>query len=183
METIIIVAAIIIILLIVIILVWWIAAQNKFRTTQVKIDEASSGIDIALTKRYDTLTKMLDITKSYAQHESELIGSTVQMRSMSSMQERKNFNDSINEAIGRINAVAEQYPILLSSQAYKQLQVAAYDVEEHLQAARRAYNANVSIYNQMLVMFPKSIVANSMGLTPKEFFEAESAKRNDVKMQ
>lgn len=202
----------IVVLVLLIVLIWWISTSNKFRTTQVKIDEAMSGIDIALTKRYDTLTKMLGITRDYAQHESDVIMNTIQMRTadtmqrsaytdknetadtgekenlwntpktFSTMQERANFNRSMNDAMGRINAVAEQYPLLLSSEVYKQLQIASYDVEEHLQAARRAYNANVSMFNQMLVTFPKSIVAGSMKLRSREFFEAESVKRNDVKI-
>lgn len=170
-------------LVLIIIIGWWISTSNNFRRTEVKINEAESGIDVALTKRYDTLTKMLDITRAYAKHETDVIQGTIEKRQMNSMQDRSQFNSSINEAMGRINAVAEQYPILLSSQVYKQLQMAAYDVEEHLQAARRAYNANVSQYNQMIVTFPKSIVAGAMSLQKKEFFEAESAKRNDVKIE
>lgn len=169
-------------LVLIIIIGWWISTSNNFRRTEVKINEAESGIDVALTKRYDTLTKMLDITRAYAKHETDVIQGTIEKRQMNSMQDRSQFNNSINEAMGRINAVAEQYPVLLSSQVYKQLQMATYDVEEHLQAARRAYNANVSQYNQMIVTFPKSIVAGAMSLQKKEFFEAESAKRNDVKM-
>lgn len=172
----------IVVLLLVIIIGWWISTSNAFRRTVVKIDEAESGIDVALTKRYDTLTKMLDTTRAYAKHESDVIQGTIEKRQINSMQDRSQFNNSINEAMGRVNALAEQYPVLLSSQVFKQLQVAAYDVEEHLQAARRAYNANVSQYNQMLVTFPKSIVANSMGIQSRDFFEAESAKRNDIKM-
>ena len=56
------------------------------------------------------------------------------------------------------------------------------DVEEHLQAARRLYNANVNTYNTKLVVFPSSIVANNMHAVKKPFFEAEEAKRQDVKM-
>ena len=43
------------------------------------------------------------------------------------------------------------------------------------------YNANVSHFNQMLVTFPKSIIANSKNLTKKEFFEADEKKKEDVK--
>lgn len=172
----------IIALLLIILIGWWISTSNGFRRTEVKINEAESGIDVALTKRYDTLTKMLDITRAYAKHEADVIQGTIERRQMNSIQDRSQFNNSINEAMGRINALAEQYPVLLSSQVFKQLQIAAYDVEEHLQAARRAYNANVSQYNQMIVTFPKSIVAGAMSLQRKDFFEAEETKRSDVKM-
>ena len=70
-----------------------------------------------------------------------------------------------------------------SSDNYKSLQEAISDVEEHLQAARRMYNANVSILNQAIVTFPSSIVAELKGIAKKEFFEAEDKKRDDVKIE
>ena len=57
------------------------------------------------------------------------------------------------------------------------------NVEEQLQAARRLYNANVSAYNQAIIVFPGSLVANSMHLTKREFFEAEETKKADVKIE
>ena len=58
--------AIVIAVVILIILIWFVATSNALNKAVVKIDEANSGIDVALTKRYDVLTKMLDITKGYA---------------------------------------------------------------------------------------------------------------------
>jgi LemA protein len=60
-------------------------------------------------------------------------------------------------------------------------QLAIVDAEEHLQAARRVYNANVTAYNTAIAMFPASLLAG--GRTPKAFFEAEAHKRADVKME
>jgi len=75
---------------------------------------------------------------------------------------------------------AESYPELKSGEVFRQLQAGIADAEEHLQAARRVYNANVAAYNTSIVMFPASLLAG--GRTAKEFFEAESHKREDVKM-
>ena len=86
------------------------------------------------------------------------------------------------ENIEKINALAENYPDLKASENYKTLQKAIADVEEHLQASRRLYNANVSSYNQKIVTFPSSVIASSKGLTKKEFFLAEEKKREDVKI-
>jgi LemA protein len=89
----------------------------------------------------------------------------------------------MSDAFTRINALAEAYPQLTSAPVFGNLQREIVDVEEHLQAARRLYNSNVSSYNMMIVTFPTSIVANGRGMTKREFFEAEAAKRSDVKMQ
>ena len=53
------------------VVIWFIVTKNKLNQTLVKIDEASSGIDVALTKRYDVLTKMMDSVKGYMKHEKE----------------------------------------------------------------------------------------------------------------
>jgi LemA protein len=66
---------------------------------------------------------------------------------------------------------------------FGKLQAAIADSEEHLQAARRLYNSNVSTLNSSIVTFPTSIVANAIHIQKKSFFEAEEAKRQDVKME
>lgn len=81
---------------------------------------------------------------------------------------------------GRLLAVAEGYPELRSSEAFVELQRGIRDAEEHLQAARRLYNANVTAYNTAIAMFPAKLLAGSR--QPKEFFAADKTKREDVKM-
>lgn len=171
-----------IIVLIAIFFVWYISVSNKLNRAVVKIDEALSGIDVALTKRYDVLTKMIDVVKSYAKHEKETLFDIVNLRSDMSIKEKRDANLVMDENIKKINVVAENYPELKSNENYKTLQLAISDVEEHLQAARRLYNANVSLYNQLLVSFPSSSIAKNKGLVKKDFFEADEIKKNDVKI-
>lgn len=175
--------AIIIGAIVLLILIWYISVLNGLRRAAVKIKEAESGIDVALTKRFDVLTKMLDVTKAYAEHERTTIMETIHLRKGMSMSERNDVNQRMNEAMGSINAVAEQYPQLRSNENFKQLQISITDVEEHLQAARRLYNGNVSSYNQSIVSFPQSIVAGMASMSQKEFFEADAGKRSDVEMK
>ena len=173
---------IIVVIAIVIILAYVISISNGLNRAIVKIDEASSGIDVALTKRYDVLTKMIDVVKGYTKYEQETIFKTIELRKNMTMKEKNEANMLMEENMQRINALAENYPDLKASENYKTLQKAIADVEEHLQASRRLYNANVSSYNQKIVTFPTSIIANNKGLTKKEFFSAEEKKREDVKI-
>lgn len=161
---------------------WIIAVSNKLNRAIVKIEEADSGIDVALTKRYDILTKMMDVVKAYAKHEKETLFEVINLRAGMTMEEKMAANNKMSSNLERINVLAESYPELKSSENYRTLQQSIVEVEEHLQAARRMYNSNVSIFNQMLVTFPTSIIANSKGLTKKAFFEAEEAKKQDVKI-
>ena len=176
-------ALIIIAVVVVIIVIWFIVTSNSLNRAIVKIEEADSGIDVALTKRYDVLTKMLDTVKGYAKHEKEVIIETINLRKGMTMEEKNAANVKMDEALSKLNVVAENYPDLKASENFAVLQQSIADVEEHLQAARRLYNANVSTFNQMIVTFPISIVSGMKKLTKKEFFEAEENKKADVKME
>lgn len=77
-----------------------------------------------------------------------------------------------------INGLAEQYPILNSWVSMDHFQRSIYDSEEHLQAARRLYNANVSMYNQTLASIPWSIVASICRMEEVAFYEVEERKRD-----
>lgn len=161
---------------------WYISTSNKLNRSVVKIDEALSGIDVALTKRYDVLTKMIDVVKTYTKHEKETLFEVIKLRKDMSIKEINEANHAMDENLKKINVVAENYPELKSSDNYKTLQQSIIDVEEHLQAARRLYNSNVSLYNQLLVSFPTSSIAKNKGMTRKEFFEADELKKEDVKI-
>lgn len=173
---------IVIVVLILIFVIWYISVSNKLNRAVVKIDEASSGIDVALTKRYDVLTKMIEVVKSYAKHEKETLFDVIKLRDNMSMKEKSEANHLMDENFKKINIVAENYPELKSSENYNTLQKSITDVEEHLQAARRLYNSNISLYNQMIVSFPTSVIANNKGMLKKDFFEADEIKKEDVKI-
>ncbi|PKM62791.1 MAG: LemA family protein [Firmicutes bacterium HGW-Firmicutes-21] len=168
--------------IVLLLVIWFIATRNKIVRAEVKIDEAASGIDVALTKRFDVLTKMLDVTKGYAKYEAETLTRVVSLRKGMSMSERSEANAKMDDMLRGINVLVENYPDLKASENYKQLQLSILDVEEHLQASRRLYNGNVTVFNNIIVTFPSSAVAGMMGKSKKEFFEAEAKKRADVKM-
>ena len=99
------------------------------------------------------------------------------------LDKRNELNDSLNELAKSINVTFEQYPQLKADHVYEKLQAAIMDTEEHLQASRRAYNANVTVLNSKVVSFPASIVAKRIHVEQKEMFKAEEAKKQDVKIQ
>lgn len=174
---------ILILVIIALIVIWYIATRNGLRRAEVKIDEALSDIDVALIKRHDVLVKMLDISKSYARYERDTLFETIKLRAGMNMTDRSQAIREMNQANGFINAVAESYPELKSSENFRQLQLSVMDVEEHLQAARRVYNSNISYLNQKIVSFPSSIVASQTGIHQRDFLEAETAQKQDVKME
>lgn len=173
---------IIVIAIILILAIGYFAILNNLNKMSVKVEESLSGIDVALTKRYDVLNKMMDVVKSYTKYEKETLFKTIKLRNNMTMEEKNDANSAMNENLRKINVIAENYPELKSSENYKTLQLSIADVEEHLGAARRVYNSNVSYYNQLLVTFPSSMLAKQKGMQPKEFFKAEEEKKKDVKI-
>ncbi|MCL2562760.1 MAG: LemA family protein [Oscillospiraceae bacterium] len=167
------------------IILWAIRASNNFKRFQMRVAEADSGIDVALTKRYDTLTKMIEVVKGFTKHETDLFTQVIKLRKGMSMAEKNEANKCMDELTGKLNVVAENYPELRSSRNYLELKKAIVDAEEHLQAARRLYNANVSVYNQSFIVFPASLVNAITGNKHlvKEFFEMDERKRADVEIK
>lgn len=176
----------VVVLLAIIFACWWISTSNWFKRAKVKVDETNSGIDVALTKRYDLLTKLLASVKGYAKHEYETLSQVIAMRSGNnikdlSLEEKSALNSQLSQVQKGINIVMEQYPQLKADTQFTNLQNQTADCEEQLQAARRVYNSNVSGFNQKRVSFPSSMVANAIGFRQDlEFFKAEEEKRKDV---
>jgi LemA protein len=162
--------------------VWWIRTGNDFKRKEIKISEALSGIEVSLIKRYDMLTKLLDVTKGYATHEKDLFTRVIELRRGMSVGELNETTARLDALSARIQAVAEGYPELRSAQVFRELQAGIRDGEEHLQAARRLYNSNVTAFNTALEVFPSSVVAKRKQLRGREFFAAEASQREDVKM-
>jgi LemA protein len=173
----------IVVILLIIFIVWWIVTSNNFIRTEVKVSESLSGIEVALAKRFDMLTKLRDTAASYASHEKTLFVQLTELRKGMSISELSQANTQANDLMARINAVAEAYPQLRSSDVFCELERGIMDAEEHLQAARRLYNSNVTKYNTMARVFPSSIVANAKRLTGQEFFDADDTQRADVSMR
>lgn len=162
---------------------WYIMTINRFARLLVKIREADSGIEVALTKRFDTLTKMLEVTRAYARHEADTLGNIVKMRQGMNMTQRSDANSQMDVLREKINVLAEAYPELRSSENFRVLQASIAEIEEELQAVRRIYNMNVSQFNQMLAAWPDSIVGRLHGHKREDFFKAEEEKKQDVAMQ
>ena len=172
---------VIVILIVVLIIVFWcIRTVNGFKKKEIRVEEGLSGVEVALTKRYDMLTKMLDTAKGYMAHESELFTKVIALRRGMSVAEMNEAQQQMDSLSGKLFAVAEGYPELRSSDVFTELQRGIRDAEEHLQAARRLYNSSVTAYNTAIAMFPAKLLAGSR--QPKEFFTADASKREDVKM-
>lgn len=184
MDNPIVIVFIIVVVLALLVGLWYIATMNSLRQLEVKVSEADSGIDVALTKRFDALSKLVNTTKGYAKHEASIFENVTKWRKglpdALTMEQKQEFLGKMNEVQSGINVAVENYPDLKADKVFINLQNSINEVEAHLQAARRLYNSNVSTLNQRVVTFPVSIVAGQIKMSKKPFFEADAAKRQDV---
>ena len=153
---------------------------NKIIRLGNKVKESSSGIDIGLTKRYDVLSKMIEVVKGYVKHEEETFFETVKYRMDMNMDEKAEANNVMTNNFKKINILAENHPELKATENFMALQKSIVDVEEHLQAARRLYNSNVTLYNNLIQTFPTLIIAKLIGAKEKQYFEASTEEKQSI---
>lgn len=148
-------------------------------------NNAFAGIDTILKKRYDLIPNLVATVKQYMQHEKGTLEAVTEMRAKASSgnlsnDEKVALDNQITKAIGGIMVAVEAYPDLKANQNFMQLQRTMNEIEEQLSAARRAYNAAITSYNNSCEMFPTNIMAGMMNYKLKELFEIAEAERQNV---
>lgn len=138
-----------------------------------------------LKKRYDLLPQLVSTVKGYMQYERSVLEELTKMRAQAisdqiSDDEKINLDNKITKALGGIMVAVENYPDLKASQNFLHLQRAMTEIEEQISAARRAYNAAVTDYNNAVEMFPTNIVAGMMNYKCKSLFEISSHEKEPV---
>ena len=142
-------------------------------------------IDALLKKRYDLLPKLITTVKNYMKHERELLENITEMRAKAvsgnlSDDEKVDLDNKVSKMLGGIMVAVENYPDLKANQSFLQLQGTMNEVEEQISAARRAYNAAVTDYNNAVEMLPTSIMAAIIGYKMKKVFEISEEQRQDI---
>lgn len=165
--------------IVVVVLLYGIGTYNQFIRVKNKVDEALSGIDVALAKRYAILTNLVEVVKGYVQHEREVLVSLVKLRN-GNMLNRVEVDQNQLLAKEQLFALQEVYPELKANEQFLSLQAAIQDVEEHLAASRRMYNSNVSIYNDLVLSFPSNLIGNMINAGKMEYFIAKEEERENI---
>ena len=167
---------ILIILAVLWILFWYIKVSNKVSAALLKIEEAKSGIEIQLQKRYSTLTQSLELAKGYAKHEQELF---IGLRTVGKNITVDEINECVknqNQCLGKISALSESYPELKSLEMFTNLQKQLSEENAQFAAAKRAFNANVTAYNKFVVTVPDNVVCSMRGLSKEKYIEGENVQ-------
>jgi LemA protein len=161
----------------------WIAwTFNRLVRLRNQVKEAWAGIDVQLQRRYDLVPGLVATVKGYMQHESGVLERVTRLRGQQDMpvEQRAGEESGLSRSIGRLFALAEDYPELKASEGFQQLHRSLVEIEEQLQYARRYYNGSVRDNNNLVEGFPSLLVARLFGFRPAGFFEIELASQRDV---
>lgn len=159
---------------------------NGLVTLKNQIAEAWSQIDVQLKRRADLIPNLIETVKGYAKHEKTVFAEVTKARSMlmaaKSPSKLAAASDVLSGALGRLLAIAENYPQLKANEGFVQLQKELSDTEDKVAYARQYYNSTVMEYNVKIGVFPNSLLAASLGFGPQEFFQASETERKSVKV-
>ncbi|MFA6292327.1 MAG: LemA family protein [Victivallales bacterium] len=149
-------------------------------------DNVFSTIDVMLKKRYDLIPNLVETVRGYASHEKETLTKISEMRARAvsdntGINEKINLDGEITSAIGRIFAIAENYPNLKANEQFLNLQKNLSDMEEQIAAARRAYNAAVTDFNNSCEMFPTNIFASLFSFEKKKLFQVSDNEKQPAR--
>ncbi len=181
------IALIVIAVIVVLLIIYFIATYNSLVDLRNKVKDSWSQIDVVLKNRNDLIPNLVETVKGYAKHEKTTLDAVITARNKAvnakTNEEEMKAAGEVTEALGRLFALAENYPDLKANQNFMDLQNKLNEVEEKIRFARQFYNDTVLTYQNKLEMFPSNIVAKMFGFKPEAFFEATEEERKNVEVK
>jgi LemA protein len=158
------------------------AQYNSLIARKNAVANAFAGLDAMLQKRNDLVPNLVAVVQGYMAHERSLLAEVTRLRAQAAAAptaaERHALDLQLQQGLSRVLMLSENYPELRASSQFSRLQAALNEIEEQISAARRAFNATVTDYNNAIQSYPGSALANAMGLRKLPWFEIEgSAQR------
>jgi LemA protein len=168
---------IIVVVILVVLIGILVAIYNKLVRLRNRCENAWAQVDVQLRRRYDLIPNLVETIKGYAAHERETFEEVTKARTAAQqaqgVQEQAQAENMLTQAIGRLFAVAEQYPQLRATENFQQLQAQLAETEQKIAVARQIYNDAVLTYDNALETVPTNVVAGIFNFEPREYFEVE----------
>jgi LemA protein len=177
---------------------WGVIMYNRFISFINRTKEAWADIDVQMKRRYDLIPNLVETVKGYAAHERGTFDEVTNARTKATQltidpttvtpEQIKAFEAAqvgLTQSLGKLLAIAENYPDLKANQNFLELQRELSDTENKIQAARRFYNGNVRDLNTALQQFPGNVIGNMFHFQAMAFFqlgEDEQAAKEPVKV-
>ena len=157
---------------------WVVVTYNRLVQLRLACESSWSQIDVALRLRHDLVPRLAEAVAGYAGHERKTFENVAAARSRAVQANnappaaRGPAEAVLGASIGPALLLAEDYPELLATESFTQLQTELSSIEEKISITRRVYNDTVETYNTKIQVFPPVIVARLFGFERREFFDA-----------
>lgn len=159
---------------------------NSLVRREEDVSESWALVATYCQRKLDLIPLVLDVVKEFVAHEQDTFkavsearawaGSALdQVQGMPTEDAQKigeigKAEDALNLAMGRINALSEQYPDLKTNASYLAVQHELSDTENEIAFARQTYNQKVKKYNAGLRTFPLNLMAAVFGFSERTYF-------------
>lgn len=154
---------------------------NRIISLENRFQNAWSQIDVQLKRRTDLVPNLVETVKGYASHESEVFAqvskSREAMMGAGSVAESADAANMMSAALGRLFAIAEDYPDLKANENFRVLQEELSTIENKIAYARQFYNDGVLQYNNAIETVPGVFLAGPMGKKEQVFLEIPESER------
>src|SRR5947199_10857087 len=160
----------------------YVSAKNQMVTKNEAVKSAWSQVDVVLQRRADLIPNLVETVKGIASQEQTVFGEIAKARSAllsaSSPADKIAANRQLDVGLGRLLAIAENYPQLRSSENFLRLQDELAGTENRIAVSRKRYNDAIQDYNTFIGQFPNSFFAGMAGFSRNnDYFRAsETAK-------
>ena len=158
-----------------------VTVYNRIITLENRVGNAWGQIDVQLKKRNDLVPNLVETVKGYAAHEKgvfdEVARSRQAMMNASSVPESAQAANMMTGALGRLFAIAENYPQLRASENFQALQGELSDIENKIAYARQFYNDSVLQYNNAIETVPGVFLAGPMNKKEQVYLEIPETER------
>ncbi|MBR6241161.1 MAG: LemA family protein [Lentisphaeria bacterium] len=159
---------------------WIISQRNALIALDEDVNEAWSNIDTDLQRRNDLIPNLVATVKGYATHEEEVFTGIADARGRlagaTTMQEKAEADAALTTGLGRLLAIAENYPELKANEGFLRLQDELAGTENRIKVTRKRYNEDVKRFNRTIRQFPGSLFAGNLpfvglNLEQRDYFE------------
>ena len=160
----------------------YVSSRNEMVRKNEAIKQAWSQVDVVLQRRADLIPNLVATVKGYAQQEQKVFGDIANARAgllnARTPGEKIAANGQLDGAIGRLLAIAENYPNLKSDRNFRALQDELAGTENRIAVERRRYNEALQDYNTYIGLFPNNIFAGWAGFQRNnDYFAASEGAR------
>ncbi|MCI6082357.1 MAG: LemA family protein [Prevotella sp.] len=182
--------------ILVVIVLWAIGGYNGMVKMDEQVQNSWANVETQYQRRADLIPNLVSTVKGYAKHEQQTLEDVVKARSEATQVKVDAENltpeklaafqkaqSGVSSALGRLLAVAENYPDLKANQNFLELQSQLEGTENRITVARKDFNDTAKSYNQAIRQFPKNILAGMFGFEKKSYFEAEAGSEKAPKVE